>query len=43
MKTRSRASRTASATAPTIEWDEKGNKRAELTYDDGKLDGTATL
>ena len=24
-------------------WDEKGNKRAELNYVDGKLDGTATL
>ena len=25
------------------EWDEKGNKRAELNFVDGKLDGTATL
>ena len=25
------------------EWDEKGNKRAELNFVDGKLDGTATI
>lgn len=28
---------------PYSEWDEKGTKRAELTFVDGKLDGTATI
>ena len=36
------ASSRAIATALAIEWDEKGNKRIEMNYAAGKLDGTAT-